>query len=50
MSLPSVTIDILGQHEKISLNLNIKKEPLHAHSIHLAGKCPAHVTRRIFFF
>ena len=47
--LSSVTIDIVGQHYKKELKFNIKKEPLHAHSIHSAGKCPAHVAKRFSF-
>ena len=35
---------------KKSLNVNLKKGPLHAHSIHSAGKYPAHVAKRILFF
>ena len=35
MPLPSVKIDIVGQnYKKRSQGLYIKKEPLHAHSIH----------------
>ena len=48
--LSSVTIDIVGQHYKKELKLNIKTEPLHAHSIHSAGKYPAHVAKKILFF
>ena len=48
--LPSVTIDIVGQITKKELRLDIKKEPLLAHSIHLAEKYPAHVAKKILFF
>ena len=36
--------------QKRSLIFNIKKEPLHAHSINSAGKYSAHVVESIFFF
>ena len=51
MPVPSVTIDIVGQHYKKGIGvLTLKKEPPHADSIHSAGKYPTHVARRIFFF
>ena len=35
MPLPSVKLDIVGQNsKKRGKGLNIKKEPVHAHSIH----------------
>ena len=36
MPLPSVTIDIVGKNHKKGAKVNLKKEPFHAHSIHLA--------------
>ena len=50
MPLSSVTIEIVGQNYKKGAEVNIKIEPLHAHSIHLAEKFPAHVAKRIPFF
>ena len=50
MPLSSVTIDIVGQHYKKEPKFNIKKEPLHAHSIDSAGKYTAHVAKKILFF
>ena len=50
MPLPTVTIDIVGQNYKKGAEVNIKIEPLHAHSIHLTEKFPAHVAKRIPFF
>ena len=50
MPLPSVTIDIVGQNYKKGAKVNIKIEPLHAHSIHLNEKFPARVAKRIPFF
>ena len=48
--LPFVTIDIVGQNYKKGGIVNIKKEPLHAHSVYLSEKFPAHVAKRILFF
>ena len=51
MLLPSVTIDIVGQHyKKRARGLTLKKSQLHAHSIHTAGKYSADGARRILFF
>ena len=50
MPLPSVTIDIVGQNYKKGAKVNIKIEPVHAHSIHLNEKFPARVAKRIPFF
>lgn len=41
MPLPFVTIDIIDQNYKKGAKMNIKKDLLHAHSIHLAEKFPA---------
>ena len=49
MSLLSVTVDIVGQNYKKGAEVNIKIEPLHAHSVHLAEKSPAYVAKRISF-
>ena len=40
---------LLGQNYKMNLDLNVKKEPLHPHSIHSAEKYPAYVAKKIFF-
>ena len=50
MPLPSVTIDIVGQNYRKGTKVKYKKEPLLAHSIHLAEKYPAHVAKKILFF
>ena len=49
MPLPSVTVDIVGHNYKKGAEVNIKIDQLHAHSIHLAEKFPAHVAKRIPF-
>ena len=48
--MPSVIIDIVGLNYKKGAEVNIKKEPLPTHLIHLAEKFPAHVAKRIPFF
>ena len=47
--LLSVTIDIVGQNYEKGTKVNIKKEPLHGHSIHLAEKFPARDAKGFFF-
>ena len=45
--LAFITIDIVGQNYKKGAEVNIKREPLHPHSIHLTERFPANVAKRI---
>ena len=48
--LAFITKDIVGQNYKKGAEVNIKREPLHPHSIHLTERFPANVAKRIPFF